>query len=301
MYYLRKRYRVLSLSEAWRELESPTNSEPAVVVTFDDGYRDLFTQALPVLHRYEIPATIYLTVGAIETGEVAWYDRIFLALKHAPGTSLMCELGEARARKFELLDSFSRFRASVEIITTLRTLSNRQRCAVCSDLEKRIQLPPDELKDRMLTWEQIRIMQKAGVFFGCHTMTHPVVSRLSPIELEAELVESKQLLESRIGCPVLDFAYPFGKPADCGTQAPEVLKPAGYRTAVTTTWGMNSPGVAPYELFRVSPGEERTLTMFAVQLSWLFLRAGSERMRRKQLSPSQTALLVKGNVQELIR
>lgn len=275
MRFLRKHYRVLSLASACRELESGGGPQPAVVVTFDDGYSDLYTQAMPILQRYEIPATIYLTVGAIETGEVAWYDRIFLALKHAPGPSLDFNFGNGQPRRFHLSDAHERFHAAVEIITALRALSDSQRRQACADMEQRVQLPLPELKDRMLSWDQVRSMQGAGVFFGCHTMTHPAVSRLTPRDMEVELVESKELMEKRIGEPVLDFAYPFGKRADCGNEARLVLARAGYRSAVTTEGGVNSSGIDPFQLLRVNPGDERSLDMFAVQINWHFLSAQS--------------------------
>jgi peptidoglycan/xylan/chitin deacetylase (PgdA/CDA1 family) len=275
MKFLRKHYRILSLASACRELESPSGPQPSVVVTFDDGYRDLFAQALPILQRYEIPATIYLTVGAVETGEVAWYDRVFLALKHASGSSLEFNLEDCQPRRFDLSGTHQRFCAAVEIIAGLRSLPDSQRRQLCVDLEERVQLPPAELKDRMLSWNQVRSMQSAGVFFGCHTMTHPVVSRLTAPDMEVELVESKELMEKRIGEPVLDFAYPFGKPSDCGKKARQVLDRAGYRSAVTTAKGVNSSGTDPFQLLRVNPGDERSLDMFAVQMNWHFLSAQS--------------------------
>jgi peptidoglycan/xylan/chitin deacetylase (PgdA/CDA1 family) len=275
MKFLRKHYRILSLAKACRELESPSGPQPSVVVTFDDGYSDLFAQAMPILRRYEIPATVYLTVGAVETGEVAWYDRIFLALKHASGSILEFNLGDCRPRRFYLSGAHQRFYAAVEIITELRSLPDSQRRQLCADLEARVQLPPAELKNRMLSWDQVRSMQSAGVSFGCHTMTHPAVSRLTAADMEVELVESKELMEKKIGEPVLDFAYPFGKPPDCGKEARQVLERGGYRSAVTTAGGVNSSGTDPFQLLRVNPGDERSLDMFAVQMNWHFLSAQS--------------------------
>lgn len=275
MGFLRRHYRVLPLEEAVIELESPKGGSPAVVVTFDDGYRDLYSQALPALGKYKIPATIYLTAGAIETGEVAWYDRIFLAMKHVPGPTFECEVGEKEARVFEIRDAFGRFQAAVNIITALRKVTNETRKMLCADLERRVELPRAELSSRMLTWEQVRIMQGAGVEFGGHTMTHPAVSRLNTKALDEELVESKGLLEERLGKEVRHFAYPFGKSADCGLEASAILERAGYQSAVTTIGGVNTFGSKRYELARVSLGEERSLEMFAVQLNLHFLRAES--------------------------
>ena len=270
MRYLRNRYRIVSLDQLIQEIDQPRSLEPAVAITFDDGYRDLFTQAFPVLQEYRVPATIFLTVGCIETGDVAWYDRIFLALKIAPGDRL--DLVLDGPRRFALSSEALRMRAAVEIITHLRSVSRSSREECCAALERQIPLPTKELRDRMLSWEQIRTMDRAGISFGSHTMSHPVVSRLSPLEMEKELLESKRILEQKLGHPVQSFAFPFGKREECGDAARQILTRGKYRSAVTTEWGLNTRYTDPMQLNRVSIGEERSLAMFAFQLNRLFLR-----------------------------
>lgn len=270
MRYLRKRYRIISLDQLIQEMGYPERLDPAVAITFDDGYRDLFTQAFPVLQAYRMPATIFVTVGCIETGEVAWYDRVFLALQIAPGDVL--DLMLDGPRRIALSSGASRLRAAVEIITYLRSVSRSSRERCCAALERQVPLPASELRDRMLSWEQIRTMDRSGISFGSHTMSHPVVSRETPLEMETELLESKRILEQRLGHPVESFAFPFGKREECGGAAPEILARAGYRSAVTTEWGLNTPHSDPLQLNRVSIGDERSLAMFAFQLNRLFLR-----------------------------
>jgi peptidoglycan/xylan/chitin deacetylase (PgdA/CDA1 family) len=270
MRFLKKHYRVISLSQMLCELTEPVSCEPTVVVTFDDGYRDLFPVAYPVLLKYGIPATVYLTVGAIESGEIAWYDRVFAALQVAPGS--MFEWAMDVPRQLALGSKSERIDAAVQIITWMRTLPDSVRREQCAILEKRVQIPKTEIMGRMLTWEQVRIMQKTGISFGAHTMNHPAVSRLSTAELNSELLDSKRIIEERIQDSAQDFAYPFGKPADMSSAAENVLSAGSYRSAVTTEQGLNVPGVNPYRLCRVSIGEEGSLAMFAFQLNRLFLQ-----------------------------
>jgi hypothetical protein len=161
-------------------------------------------------------------------------------------------------------------RAAEEIISFLRTLPTKQCEDFCAKLERLIPLPATEVANRMLTWDQIREMQQVGISFGSHTLTHPAVSRLEPLALERELCQSKAILEEQLGVAVKDFAYPFGKPADYGNTIPAVAR-AGYRTASTTNWGINTPGANLHELRRVSIGEERRLSIFALSLAQLFL------------------------------
>jgi peptidoglycan/xylan/chitin deacetylase (PgdA/CDA1 family) len=269
MRYVRRRYRVLSLDELCEEMEKPSGKGDAVAVTFDDGYRDLYSHALPVLRKYQIPATIFLPVTCIETGQVPWYDRIFLALQVFPKDKFEIDL-DCR-RSFQLTSFHTRLQAAAEIIQYLRTLPDDRRKEYCAGLEERIILPQDELRDRMLTWEQIRAMGREGINFGSHTMTHPAVSQLTASQLDSELGESKRVLENRIGSPAVHFAYPFGKPADCGTVARPVLLRNGYRSAATTVEGTNEPGDNCFELRRSQIGNERSFPMFAFKLNQMFL------------------------------
>ena len=277
--YLSDRYRLISLEQMIQEMGQPQSSRPAVVITFDDGYRDLFKYAFPILQAYRAPATIFLTAGCIETGEVAWYDRVFLALKVAPGDTLDLVLDSPR--RFYLSSEPARLAAAVEIIHILRGFSCDRRDQFCAMLEGQVPLPAEQLRDRMLSWEQIRTMDRAGVSFGSHTISHPMVSRLTQQELDKELIDSKRMIEERLGHAVTGFAFPFGKRADYGVHPRELLLRAGYHCAVTTEWGLNTPLTDPLELNRVSVGEEWPLSMFALQLNRAFLHGSSEEANGK--------------------
>ena len=274
MRYVRRRYRILSLDNLCGEMEKPSQRGDAVAVTFDDGYRDLYSNALPVLRKYQIPATIFLPSVSIETGQVPWYDRVFLALKVFPKDEL--EIVLDRPRHFQLVSLKARLETAAEIIQYLRTLPEDRRREYCAAFEEQIILPEDELRDRMLTWEQIRTMNREGITFGSHTMTHPAVSQLTESQLKSELGESKRTLENRIGSPAVHFAYPFGKPADCGTAALPFLVRNGYRSAATTVEGVNEPGDSCYQLRRSQVGNERSIAMFAFRLNQLFLSSGAQ-------------------------
>jgi peptidoglycan/xylan/chitin deacetylase (PgdA/CDA1 family) len=271
MRILRENFRVLSLGQLCQELENPDGRGQAVAVTFDDGYSDLYTHALPVLRKYEIPATVYLTADCIETGDVAWYDRIFLALQVAQGAALdLPLLGE---RRVVLGSPQQRIAIATQIVSALRRTPAAERQRFCVTLEQQVKLPGEMLSGRMLSWPQIREMRSAGIFFGSHTLSHPVLSMLDAEDVERELRESKSILEARLGEPVLDFAFPFGRPEDYGPIAHAEVARCGYRSAVTTTWGINMPGADMHALRRVQLGEEQTAAMFCLQLHQAFFRA----------------------------
>jgi peptidoglycan/xylan/chitin deacetylase (PgdA/CDA1 family) len=274
MKYIRKRYRVVSLGQVCRELQDGTPAEPTLAITFDDGYRDLYTHAFSVLQEYQLPATIYLIGRSMETGEVPWYDRIFLALNVARGTSLEVEMDGVR--RFRLVSAKARTEAAWEIVSHLRTKPDAWRQRWCTSFHRENLICPEDAEGRMLNWEQVRLMQSAGVSFGAHTMSHPSVSRLDWRELETELGESKRLLERGLGSAVEDFAYPFGKPEDRSLAAEEFLTSCGYRSAVTTTEGFNVSGASRFQLRRLSISDDWSLSDFAFNLSRMFLETPSE-------------------------
>ena len=284
MQYLRKNYRIVSLDQMIDEMDEPRSLDPAVALTFDDGYRGLYTEAFPILKAYGVPASIFLTIGCIESGQVAWYDRIFLSLNVAPSDAF--EINLDRPRRFLLASPASRLWAAAEIISFLRACTPSRRKECCADLENKIQLPEGQLRDRMLTWEQIHIMHRAGINFGTHTMSHPVVSRLSIPELEWELRESKRILEQRLEAPVRHFAFPFGKSEECSDAAVSLLAQDGYRSAATTEWGLNSPGDDAFRLRRIQIGEAGSLGRFAFEINRLFLFADSRPATGREVNSS---------------
>ena len=275
MRYLRRYCRVLSLAQLVDEIDNPPKEiGQAVAVTFDDGYSDLYRCALPILRKYEIPATVYLTSDCIETGEVAWYDKIFLVLQVAEGS--LFEVPINGGLQLPLGSVQQRIDSAVRIVSVLRKMPQAQRRNVCALLERRVNLPREKLANRMLSWKQVHEMRAAGVFFGAHTLSHPALSQLSIEEVDRELRESRTILEKTLGEPVLDLAFPFGKPEDCGPFAYEVAVRCGYRSAVTTTWGYNTVGANMHALRRVQLGDEKTEASFALQLHRAFFWANDD-------------------------
>jgi len=275
MRYIKRYYRVLSLRQMEAELHNPKAQGQGVVVTFDDGYLGTYTDAFPVLKEYGIPATVYLIADSIESGNIAWYDRIFLRFQRAKSeVTLMLDTQQ----NFQLTDFSSRVDAATAVVSYLRTLPDGERQRWCESLEREMPLQAGELRGSMMNWDQVREMHRAGISFGSHTMTHPVLSRLTPDALQREVGESKRLIENCLDSAVEDFAFPFGKPGDCGAIGAKALSALGLRTAMTTIPGVNGPGADKYRLRRMVQGEERSIAMFALRLHRLLFRSPDEEL-----------------------
>src|SRR5262249_14593697 len=147
-------------------------------------YADLYSEAFPVLQEYSVPATIYLIVHSVQTGEVPWYDRIFVAFQVGSARNLIDQLGLSPATK--LKSPKQRLMAAAKYLFTLRALPEAKRRACCDRVEKCVPLPKEALTNRMLQWDQIREMQATGISFGSHSMTHPAFSQLNASDVFAE-------------------------------------------------------------------------------------------------------------------
>lgn len=268
MAYVARNFRVISIQQMVEELRDPERVGQAVAITFDDGYLGTYTEAFPVLQQYGLPATVFLTAGAVESGEALWYDRIFLRFQRA-ASDLHLTLDSPRTYGLRTFDE--RINAATEVVGYLRTLPDELRQRWCEEFETAIPLPEADLRGAMMTWDHARIMQRKDISFGAHTMTHPVVSRLSSERLTAELRESKLLIERELDCAVEHFAYPFGKLTECGTEASEILAKLGFVSAMTSITGVNEYGADPFRLRRLGVGNSCSIAYFALQLHRLLL------------------------------
>lgn len=261
-----KNYRVVSLDEAVRRLTEGGPPEPVVVITFDDGYLDNYEIAFPILQRYGLTATIFLTTGAVDTGEPLWFDRLSLAVKKSPHQHVDLELD--LPRRFWLRNDGEKLRSRDQLYTYFRGLPEADKRDRLQDVIARLGGKDEgERNGRMLSWDQIRLLRKQGIGFGGHTVTHPFVSRLSQSDACWEAGECKRRIEEELQAPVEHFAYPSGRDMDFSPWNKEVVKSAGYKSAVSTIWGINDPATDPLELRRGQPWETNP-ACFAAKFDW---------------------------------
>ncbi len=273
--YLTRRYRVLSLEEAVEGIEwgkaFPKNT---VVVTFDDGFRDNYEKALPILKKYRCPATVFVTTGPLEGGGSLWQDRLaywFGATKMRdlhlrPDVSGM-DRGPTQ-RKFDLATEGDRRNALCQIESLLRALEPSAREALLTDIAVRLGFRPDggsfdEVS--MLTEDQLRAMAEAGITIGCHTRTHPVLTTLDRGDVMRELRDSKGFLEQVLNRPISFFAYPFGAHGDFNSNIELLVEQSGYRAACSAIEGVNLPGANRFALRRLHVQDDPA-SIFALKL-----------------------------------
>src|SRR5271168_216599 len=158
--FLRRNYTILPLREICKGIHRGDTTGQAVALTFDDGYREVLSAALPILQKYQVPATVFLTVNAIETGECSWYDRIFAALRIYAKDEF--HIGWLGPDALDLRLPGSRMKAAESIVGWMRTLPNRTRIEMCQTFERFAPPPNEPLQDRMLSWDEVRSLRKVG-------------------------------------------------------------------------------------------------------------------------------------------
>jgi peptidoglycan/xylan/chitin deacetylase (PgdA/CDA1 family) len=267
MEILASRWHVCSMSEAIERMAFDDVPENAVVITFDDGYRDNYVHAFPVLQQFSLPATIYLATGVIGNNGKLWHDRVFDLFRMTTVASL--DGIPTHSDRFDLGTVEDKRRALAAILHWLWELSPSERGASIDRLRDALAVPDDPgTTTLMLTWEDVRLMHQSGVSFGSHTVTHPILSRLTTEQAAAELQESKQAIEDALQVPIEHFAYPVGRRQDFSQKTKELVRSAGYKSAVTTIRGSNTPDTDLLELRRVIPWSE-DIAAFSLNLQYL--------------------------------
>ncbi len=203
-----------------------------VVLTFDDGYRDNYEFALPILSKLCLPAAIYLTTNPIDENFPTFVYALILVVHHTGMKTL--DLSRHGLRAYSLDSAFGKEVAIAEVDRHARRLASTELRALLDDILSRLGYSRTDalFRDRMLSWDLIRSMRRSGIVFGAHTVTHPVLSRLSAAEIQDEICESKRVIEEHLGEIVTSFAYPYGSKNDINSTAVECVKRCGFSSAV---------------------------------------------------------------------
>ena len=261
---LAQEYTVLPLAEAIHRLErGQPLPERAACLTFDDGFRNVWTTAYPILARYQLPATVFLVTGAVDDGQPAWTDRLF----HALLTTARAEVVFA-GRTWRLTTAAERQAAYKALTAQLKALPVEVKDECVAELAHALRrsVVPRDSALAPLTWDEVDALRATGLIeFGAHTHTHPILSRCTPARQEEELRTSRDILRARLGRADL-FAYPNGGRGDFTPATQALLRRLGYRGAVTTIPGLNRAGRDRYALRRVHAGADTNIGQFEVRL-----------------------------------
>jgi peptidoglycan/xylan/chitin deacetylase (PgdA/CDA1 family) len=259
MAFVRSHYDVLSMRD-WLASWAAGGPDPRgryCLITFDDGWRDTFEVAFPILREMRLPATVFLATGFIGTDDWFWTERVTYLLMRgdlrrldgraaaAPASSPWAALvgldrlnGEAAHRR----------RRAEQVSETLRRLKAHpveRLQAFSGELADALQTAPPRER-ACLTWDEARQMSVAGVTFGSHTASHRILPGIPAGVVRDELERSQRTLAAQAVAAVPVFCYPNGG-FDLAVQ--RLVQAAGYRAACSTRSGVEPP--VPADRFAV--------------------------------------------------
>lgn len=256
---LREYFAVLSLAEAAARLRNGTLPARAVAITFDDGYADNFEVALPILRRHGLRATFFIATGFLDGGRM-FNDTIIETVRRATGPTIDVPAVGLRGVRVASLDE--KKDAITRLLTAVKYLDPGQRALATEQIAAAAngKLPTD----LMMRSEQVLALARAGMDIGGHTVTHPILTRVSLREAQREIEENRRHLLELVGCEPEVFAYPNGAPdKDYGPEHVALVRQAGYRAAVSTVWGVAKRDTDVYQLPRFTPWDREPLPFVA--------------------------------------
>ncbi len=254
-------FNVLPLSEAISLHGSSALPAGSLCITFDDGYADNAENALPILKRFGLAATFFVSTGYLDGGRM-WNDTVIEAIRNMPEGAL--DLTAQGIGKYQLDSWDDRRICSQSIIKQIKHLPQHQRLLIAEQLANLLVEPlPNDL---MMTSEQVKELSLSGMDVGGHTVTHPILATLSRDDAKREISNGKKHLESIIGKQVDLFAYPNGLPGvDYLPEHVELVEELGFLGAVSTQKGTSNSNTNKYQLYRFTPWDNSP-TKFLLRL-----------------------------------
>lgn len=248
-------FNVLSLGQAhtlWQQQQLP---ERALVITFDDGYADNASVALPILQRHGLKATFFVATGFLDGGRM-WNDTVIECLRRC--TQATVDLSSFGMGVFALDSPAARRRAIDAVLPGIKYLDLAAREEAIARLQALCGNPklPDDL---MMTSDQVVQLHRAGMEIGAHTVMHPILTKLADADAAQEMAAGRARLQQITGAPVDVFAYPNGKPGrDYAIQHVALARTAGFRCAVSTAAGVVGAQNDPLQWPRFTPWDPAT-------------------------------------------
>lgn len=290
--FLKEHFHIVPLRSLLFDRETGRlDDKPRCVITFDDGWRDNYEIAFPILRKHGVPATVFLTVDFIGASRTFWHtDLLYLLLQgqlsRLSGLEPAFQRYPGRVRRHlirltRLTSPPSASDADALIEAVKEACDEETISSLIQDIECAIGFREGALSERrfFLDWTQVREMAAGGIEIGSHGCSHRILTRLRPKEAVEELTRSKREIEMRTGQVVWHFAVPYGA---AGKSLLALVARAGYHTACVCKAGLGRGLVSPVVVPRVtvheavSGGTKETFSESGTAL-WLFRGPKMER------------------------
>jgi peptidoglycan/xylan/chitin deacetylase (PgdA/CDA1 family) len=241
---------IVTIDRALRRLARHDTARRFAVLTFDDGYRDTITRALPILEHWQAPFTVYVPTGAPTRELYSWWLGVRALLERHEKVFVV-----AMQKTFSCGDLKSKMRGYREIIEWVH--QDYRRASGLDETFRRYRIVLTELNEAYFMDEaQLRTLARHPLAtIGAHTASHVALSTCDVDRVRREMNDNRRYLEGLTERPIRHLAYPYGTPLACDTREFALAAEAGFRSAVTTRYGPLFVAHArhPHALPRIAP------------------------------------------------
>lgn len=253
--WISRHFTVVPLSLFIERLQSKDRLPPrAAAITFDDGYRNFYEYAFPILKEFSLQATFFIATDLADQKAPLWVDTLEYAIGHARGHALRASI-KGTEEIFNVETYGDRVRTDMILRDRLKKLPRSEADTLLGEL---VNATGANLREsflsspyRGITWEEAREMERAGMTFAPHTRSHPILSRIPAEDAKEEILFSKKRLEKELDAPLDIFAYPNGQREDITPEIVSIIQKAGFRAALTTIPDAIGKNTNPYLLPRI--------------------------------------------------
>jgi peptidoglycan/xylan/chitin deacetylase (PgdA/CDA1 family) len=213
--------------------------EAAALLTFDDGYRDSYDEAFPILRRHNVQGVFFLPTSFVGTNRLPWWDTVAYIVRNSRTPVLRLDYPSPRELDFRPPQFDTSLRLLLRAYKQSAVDSERFLCAL--EEAAGVSRPSGHQARVFLNWEEARQMHEGGMAIGSHAHSHEILSTLPGDEQLSELKESRELIAQSTGAPVESLAYPVGKRTSFSQATQRAAEEAGYRAAFSFYGGVNLP------------------------------------------------------------
>ncbi|MFH2057167.1 MAG: polysaccharide deacetylase family protein [bacterium] len=273
--YIVRNFEVLTVSELLdRSLRQSAGTRIPLAISFDDGYRSVYSGAYPVLEKASAKATVFVPSGYVDTERRYWWLDLSRFFANATRESINRLVGELRAKQIDekLIELLVDLQAETlaerifwrgKIALRLDKMGEHQRQIVTEIIASLTEAKSGDEQTLVLTSSQLKKLATDGWEIGAHTVNHVELTSVDSETALQELSNDKQALESNLGVTIQGLAYPYGR---FGEAAMVLARRGGYKYAVTTTSAAVTADSNCYAIPRISIGLNPTLPQFAFTL-----------------------------------
>lgn len=258
--FLKQNFDLIGPSDLEHSLRQPRGQ--FVMLTFDDGYRDNYSLAYPILKSHGVSATFFITTGFLDRPHVPAWDEIAWMLRMTSVKTLTAN--EWLPTSVCLGDqSFQRLLA---VYKSLGTELTEAYLDFLADSLGTGRCPNSLAHDQWMTWDMLRELQACGMSFGGHTVNHPILANATADQQDWEVGECRRRLIDELGVAIDAFSYPNGRRSDFNEFTRAALRNHGYRWAFSYSGGHCRPGHADnFDLSRTAVESDLNLSLFRVK------------------------------------